>query len=126
MKKHHQRKNNRKPTLWWCKRESRLHIPYYRIELDVPNKAVLFTDWDRWHEILNNMAVGSYRYLKSIWVKEDAGINIQAEKEASWQKVIIKNPLLSKRSGIQACLPYLDISWVKKVNFYIAQKHPKT
>lgn len=124
--RHHQRKFGRKPTLWWCKRESQLHIPYCRIELDVPDKLVLLTDWDKWHEVLNDFPVGSYRYAKSIWAKQDAGIDIRAEKEASWQKIIIKKPRLATKSyGIQACLPHLNISWVKKVDFYIARKHPK-
>lgn len=102
-------------TLW-------SYEPQVRITLSVPDELALLSDFDAWHAVLNDC------YL-SVTETEDeeserlaaAGCLTRALIEESWSRVFHLNldgNWIGSPDTIQACLPYLDLSWVRRVEHF--------
>jgi len=96
------------------------------LEVDIPDKYVLLSDFDAWHYVLNHFYLPSSLDEKT-FLKEDDKIDKMNEacKENaiinSWDRIFD----ISKRSGemgtfgvfIQATVPFLKETWIKNVTF---------
>lgn len=125
----HRRPDFRTTTYrWWIKTAK--NPPVYRITIDAPKNKILLSDFDSWHTVLQSymnrplrkeyLCVNKKEYDKIY--PNDAFIAHASDKEIeqSWQRIFNVN---RKRGyyfypgplSIQACLPYIKLEWVKKI-----------
>lgn len=97
--------------------------PVLRLTLDVPDQLVLLSDETDWHSVLNNWyhAISETEYDR-VEKLEDAGKLSQSEKQASWKWIFDLTQHgdpewagLAKERLIQACMPWFEHCWIKKI-----------
>jgi hypothetical protein len=114
----------------------RTHYPFepmLRLSLDVPDALALLSDEADWHAVLNNWCLSAseveYEHFEKL---EDAGKLSQAEKETTWQRIFdltqYGDPEWNGLAGekyIQACLPWFEHRWIKKVEHFKGRPRKK-
>jgi hypothetical protein len=109
------------PTMPQCHNNCPLDEEWCRIKFDAPEELVLLSDFDTWHQVLNRSLIGTERNLDRWW-KTGADQKTMVE---SWQKVFRVNPKTCKTlyskgkpAVIQACVPRIELDWVKEFRHY--------
>lgn len=92
------------------------------IELEVPAYLATLTDYTGWHSVLNNQPLPPREAEDWTEAEYDAWYDAQDRRdiEASWAG-IFTNEYLDPDEGIQATLPYLDVSWVQSVREFVSR-----
>lgn len=90
------------------------------LTLDVPDSLVLLSDFDLWHNVLNN----------SIITSDDVEFDYFYEKADEWEKCEMQKrtwPLIFSTQGeyLQACLWELKIEWVQGIKLCHANPYPQ-
>ena len=136
MKKRGIQKDNRFPVWGWYKYHSPnpgCRVPpingtyglkswakgQYRLKLRIPDEYVLLSDYDQWHEPLNNMFCGHSDHIcrmitleaNKTWPQE----KIDRLKHKSWEKIFdLDLDNLEKNQGVQACFPSIEPEYLVK------------
>lgn len=90
----------------------------YRITLDIPESKVLLSNFELWHFVLSNSYIPEN---EDDWERAYPSCDIctisKEEIEISWQKIFdLELHKKDKDPGIQACIPYISMDWVKKID----------
>jgi hypothetical protein len=122
---------NKRPDLrkWYGRCET---DPYCRVELDAPRALVLLSEFDAWHTVLMQQYLTlTQAEFDRIWELEKAGKVTRQMIEASWKRVFdveAGDPdwwgVVAERD-IQACLPYIDLSWVGQIDRFRGSRSRK-
>lgn len=96
--------------------------PQLRLTLEAPDELVLLSDYDTWHDVLNDHhSSASEAEFERIEAMEDAGTLDQDMKEASWQRIFDRTQWgdpewigLATERYVQACLPWFEHAWIRK------------
>lgn len=105
--------------------------PTLRLTLEVPDELVLLSDYTDWHAVLNNWHLSAteaeYDRIEAL---EDAGQLEQRVKEASWQRIFDLTQWgdpdwcgLKAERHIQACTPWFELRWIRRVERFEPPKH---
>lgn len=118
---------------WYRSRDFRHQRPDFRwirdyanevcIELELPDKAVLLSDYEGWHFVLNNWyysAMTGKEQLRQddLWLAKIPPLERPELKETSWQKIFDITPRLGRDQNgemVQACFWGLYKSQIRKV-----------
>jgi len=134
---------NRKTPIWaWYRYDENHRMPDLRrgahlypgtkgvrLHLNAPRRLVLLSDFNDWHDVLNDWPT---TYTEAEWDRfEKMNPNSKQYRQAkmeSWEKIIENNNGVQNRdsyftadTSIQAVLPYLDLSWITKIDYFIAR-----
>ena len=127
------RKDRRKPDLRW----ERWHCTptgakFYRLEVEIPDKQVLLSDFDEWHGPLNDglIADTEEEYDELYRIYDSLSPDAKAEMRAkNWERVFdissVHNEWMVRGESIQATFWELRKEQVRKADMFISTFNPK-
>lgn len=107
---------------WRCRRGER----NTRVEFDAPDELVLLSLEEAWHCVLNGgPCTHSEQEFESIWPNGEPCRLSRAEIRQTWHRIFDLTGGDPSWCGhpearrIQACLPYIDASWIRRVDWFV-------